>query len=301
MSAASPQAAALRSRLLGLAASSAATYVHYNLIENPDYSSFCDINATVSCKAAYLSRYGSVAGVPVAVGGVLFFAWVLLMVWGSRGKSRIQDSAPAYIFAVSTLALAVVLYLAYASFFILKEVCPLCVATYVAVIGVFVISGGASSVPMSSCLAVPCATSACWSTTPRRAGRRAALRRPAPPRRSDVLPARRTPGGAAAARRSRRTGSAQRIRALVGRAAGAVERAVRERRGEGADRGVRRLTSARSAGRPTFPTSRSSTKYKDRPKDVKYRVAPFSRSTRTATPACRSWCTLRPATRRRRR
>jgi uncharacterized membrane protein len=136
--------------LLGLAASSAATYVHYNLIQNPDYSSFCDINATVTCKAAYLSRYGSVGGVPVAVGGVLFFTWVLLMLWGARGKSSIKDSAPAYIFAGSTLALAVVLYLAYASFFILKEICPLCVATYVAVIGVFVVSGGASSVPMSS-------------------------------------------------------------------------------------------------------------------------------------------------------
>jgi len=136
--------------LLGLGASSAATYVHYNLILNPDYSSFCDINATVTCRAAYLSRYGSVAGVPVAVGGVLFFTWVLLMLWGGRGKSAIKDSVPAYLFAGSTLALAVVLYLAYASFFILKEVCPLCVATYVAVIGVFVISGGASSVPMSS-------------------------------------------------------------------------------------------------------------------------------------------------------
>src|ERR1043166_2218150 len=136
--------------LLGLAASAAATYVHYNLIINPDYSSFCDLSETVSCKAAYLSRYGSVGGVPVALGGVIFFAWVLLMLWGSRGKSSITDSAPAYIFAGSTLGLAVVLYLAYASFFILKEVCPLCVTTYVAVIGVFVISGGASSVPMSS-------------------------------------------------------------------------------------------------------------------------------------------------------
>src|SRR6187401_2851724 len=135
--------------LLGLAASSAATYVHYNLVKNPDYSSFCDINATVSCKAAYLSRYGSVAGVPVAVGGALFFAGVLLLMWGSRGKSRITDSAPSYIFAGSTLGLAVVLYLAYASFFVLKEVCPLCVATYVAVIGVFVISGGAKAVPLS--------------------------------------------------------------------------------------------------------------------------------------------------------
>src|SRR6185295_19562256 len=85
--------------LLGLVASSAATYVHYHLIKNPDYSSFCDINATVSCKAAYLSRYGSVAGVPVAVGGALFFAGVLILMWGSRGKSRITDSAPSYIFA----------------------------------------------------------------------------------------------------------------------------------------------------------------------------------------------------------
>jgi uncharacterized membrane protein/protein-disulfide isomerase len=135
--------------LLGLAASSAATYVHYNLIQNPDYSSFCDINATVSCKAAYLSRFGSFAGVPVAVGGVCFFAWVLLLLWGAGGKSRIQDSAPAYIFASSTLALAVVFYLAYASLFILKEVCPLCVATYAAVIGIFVISGAARTVPMA--------------------------------------------------------------------------------------------------------------------------------------------------------
>jgi uncharacterized membrane protein/protein-disulfide isomerase len=136
--------------LLGLGASSAAAYVHYNLIRNPDYSSFCDINATVSCKAAYLSQYGSFGGVPVAVGGIIFFGWVLLMLWGAAGKSRIKDSAPAYIFAGSTLALAVVLYLAYASFFVLKEVCPLCVATYVAVIGIFIVSGGASSVPMSS-------------------------------------------------------------------------------------------------------------------------------------------------------
>src|SRR5688572_2886581 len=108
--------------VLGLAASSAATYVHYNLVKNPDYTSFCDLSATVSCKAAYLSRYGSVAGVPVAVGGILFFTWVLMLLWGSRGKSRISDSAPAYIFAGSTLALAVTLYLAYASFFVLKEV-----------------------------------------------------------------------------------------------------------------------------------------------------------------------------------
>lgn len=143
--------------LLGLAASSAATYVHYHLLKNPDYSSFCDINATVSCRAAYLSRFGSAAGVPVALWGVIFFAGVLLLLWASRGRSTVSDSAASYIFAASTAALAAVLYLAYASFFVLKEVCPLCVATYVAVIGLFVVSGGASSVPIAS--------------LPRRAGR----------------------------------------------------------------------------------------------------------------------------------
>jgi uncharacterized membrane protein/predicted DsbA family dithiol-disulfide isomerase len=136
--------------LLGLVASGASTYVHYNLLKNPAYTSFCDINATVSCGQAYLSRYGSIAGVPVAIGGLAFFLLVLMLVWGSAGRSRIADSAPAYIFAASTVALAVVLYLAYASFFILKAVCPLCVATYVAVVGIFVISGGASSLPMTS-------------------------------------------------------------------------------------------------------------------------------------------------------
>ena len=35
--------------VLGLAASSAATWVHYHLIVNPDYTSFCDITTTVSC------------------------------------------------------------------------------------------------------------------------------------------------------------------------------------------------------------------------------------------------------------
>ena len=136
--------------LLGLAASAASTYVHYQLIQNPAYHSFCDINTTFSCTQAYLSRYGSIAGVPVAVAGLLFFGMTLLLVWGSGPKSRVADSAPAYIFALSTLALAVVLYLAYASFFVLKEVCPLCITTYIAVIGIFIVSGGASSVAMSS-------------------------------------------------------------------------------------------------------------------------------------------------------
>ena len=148
---------------LGLIASSASTYVHYRLLTVPAYSSVCDISSTVSCTEAYLSRYGSFWGVPVAIGGVAFFALVLLITaLGGRRPSRsspasrvspvstTSENVPAYIFAMSTIALAFVLYLAWASFFQLKAVCLLCVTTYVAVVAVFIISGGATKFPMTT-------------------------------------------------------------------------------------------------------------------------------------------------------
>jgi protein-disulfide isomerase len=102
----------------------------------------------MSCTEAYLSRYGSVAGVPVAVGGVMFFAVVIAIVGLTGGKSR--ENVPGYVFALSTLALAFVLYLGWASYVVLKVFCILCAVTYAAVIGIFLISGGATSFPMKT-------------------------------------------------------------------------------------------------------------------------------------------------------
>jgi uncharacterized membrane protein/predicted DsbA family dithiol-disulfide isomerase len=136
---------------LGLAASLASVYVHYRLLTDASYSSVCDISTTVSCSQAYLSRYGSFWGVPVALGGVLYFALVLLLTTtGGRPSSPWRDNVPGYIFALSTVALAFVLYLGWASFFQLKAVCVLCVTTYIAVIAIFIISGGATKFPMTT-------------------------------------------------------------------------------------------------------------------------------------------------------
>ena len=52
--------------LAGLVVSVMASYVHYQLLTDASYTSFCDVGDTMSCTQAYLSRYGSVAGVPVA-------------------------------------------------------------------------------------------------------------------------------------------------------------------------------------------------------------------------------------------
>jgi uncharacterized membrane protein/protein-disulfide isomerase len=136
---------------LGAAASATSTYVHYRLLTDASYSSFCDVNAAVSCTQAYLSQYGSFAGVPVAPLGLLYFAFVMLMAGvAGRKTSLASETAPAYIFALSTLALAFVLYLGYASYFVLKIFCILCAITYVSAIAIFIVSGGATTFPMTT-------------------------------------------------------------------------------------------------------------------------------------------------------
>jgi len=137
--------------LLGLAASSISSYVHYKLVTESHYASFCDVSATVSCTEAYLSRYGSFMGVPVALLGVIFFASILLLAaMVGRPTSASRENAPAYIFALSTIGLAFALYLGWSSYFVLKVFCILCAITYASVIAIFIISGGATTFPMTT-------------------------------------------------------------------------------------------------------------------------------------------------------
>jgi uncharacterized membrane protein/protein-disulfide isomerase len=142
---------ALACALLGLVASSAAAYTHYHILYDPTYRSFCDVNETISCTQVYQSRYSTVGGMPVAIFGALWFVVAgLLSVAGLRARETVRESVPGYLFALSTLALAVILYLGYASFFLLKAVCLLCLTTYAAVIGLFLVSGAATTFPMST-------------------------------------------------------------------------------------------------------------------------------------------------------
>lgn len=137
--------------VLGLGAASTSSYVHYQLLTDPGYSSFCDVNATVNCTQAYLSQYGSFLGVPVALFGVFFFTLVLLLAGvGGRKSASTGDAMPAYIFAISTVGLAFILYLGWASYVQLKTFCFLCAITYVSVIAIFILSGGATPFPMTT-------------------------------------------------------------------------------------------------------------------------------------------------------
>ncbi|MYH28827.1 MAG: thioredoxin domain-containing protein [Acidobacteria bacterium] len=132
----------------GLLAAAASTYVHVRMLGDPTYASFCDINASVSCTQVYQSRYGSVLGVPVALGGVIWFAAVLLLTYaGARAPRAAAPNVAGYLLLWSTVGLAVAMYMAYASFFVLGTICLLCVVVYVAVVGIFILSGGEEATP----------------------------------------------------------------------------------------------------------------------------------------------------------
>jgi uncharacterized membrane protein/protein-disulfide isomerase len=143
--------AALSFAILGFIVSALAAYTHYRMLRDPLYVSFCDVSATLSCTQVFSSRFSTVRGVPVAIFGAIWFAAAgLLSLAGLAARPAVRESVPGYLFAGSTLALAVVLYLGYASFALLKVACPLCLLTYVAVIGLFLVSGSATTFPMMS-------------------------------------------------------------------------------------------------------------------------------------------------------
>src|SRR5262249_6895472 len=142
---------ALLCSLVGLGVSAASAYTHYHMLYDPTYRSFCDVNATVSCTQVYQSRFSTFAGIPVAIFGAACLAAAgRLSVAGLSARQSVRENVPGFLFAMSTVALAVVLYLGYASLFLIKAVCLLCLTTYAAVIALFIVSGAATSFPMTT-------------------------------------------------------------------------------------------------------------------------------------------------------
>jgi uncharacterized membrane protein/protein-disulfide isomerase len=139
--------------LLGLTATAWSTWVHYRLLHSPTLTSVCDISATISCSDAYRSAYGTMFGVPVALFGLCGFLGLLLLQLGARAGAIERGNVESYVFALSIPALAFSAYLAYASWFVLHVVCLLCLTTYVAVAGVFLLSGFSTRFSMTSLFA----------------------------------------------------------------------------------------------------------------------------------------------------
>ena len=136
--------------LIGFASALGSSYVHFQLLVDPGYSSFCDINSSISCTHLYQSRFGSVYGIPVALGGVFWFIGVLLLVIvGAKAPKESHENIAAYLIIWSTLGLAAAMYMAYASFIVLQTFCFFCGVVYVTVVGIFFLSEREEATPLS--------------------------------------------------------------------------------------------------------------------------------------------------------
>ena len=137
--------------IIGFGFATSSAWVHYKVLTDASYISPCNINQTFNCEQAYLSRFGRVAGVPVAIGGMFWFGLVALVAFFTpNGSASGKAKAPsgATLFALSVIGLASVLYLGFASFFIVKAACVLCMGTYAAVLGIFITVAASKSLTL---------------------------------------------------------------------------------------------------------------------------------------------------------
>eukprot|EP00092_Neocalanus_flemingeri_P005472 GFUD01005902.1.p1 GENE.GFUD01005902.1~~GFUD01005902.1.p1 ORF type:complete len:187 (-),score=36.61 GFUD01005902.1:207-767(-) len=143
----SAKAITLTLSITGLLLSLYALHVETQASKDPDYVALCDISQSMSCSKVFSSPYGRGFGLvglllgethptnqPNSVYGIIFYSTMMLAAFmTNKVVSTIQ-------FYLSLVSVAGSLYLAYILYFILQEMCPVCVSTYVVNILLFITS-----------------------------------------------------------------------------------------------------------------------------------------------------------------
>jgi vitamin-K-epoxide reductase (warfarin-sensitive) len=118
--------------LAGIAVSSVSLYHHYGT----DKTSYCDIGQSFNCDIVNRSIYSAVAGVPVALIGIIGYLALLLLATIYRSKAE----TPAMLLIGSLGGLGFALYLTYIEAFVLATWCILCLSSLALIVTVAVLS-----------------------------------------------------------------------------------------------------------------------------------------------------------------
>jgi uncharacterized membrane protein len=119
--------------LAGLAVSGYLTYEHFT----GSTSLVCANKGVVNCLAVTTSSYASVAGVPVAVLGLLFFT-VMLVIQNPWAWDRPEPALRWFRVASAVVGLGTVVYLLSAELFAIDAICLWCSAVHVLTLLLFV-------------------------------------------------------------------------------------------------------------------------------------------------------------------
>jgi protein-disulfide isomerase/uncharacterized membrane protein len=125
--------------LTGLGVSIAAEIVHLRLAANPNYASFCNINANINCDVVMGSRYAELLGVSVALWAILYYLVLIglaaAFVGAARASSREKLATVGLLLASWGLLFSI--YMAVIALGVLHSVCVMCSGLYLVSIGMF--------------------------------------------------------------------------------------------------------------------------------------------------------------------
>ncbi len=108
--------------IIGLLLSIYASYTEMKLSKNKKHKALCDIHDKISCTKAFSSEYGKMFGVSNSLAGIGFY--ILLIILAFLNYQMI-------IFYLAIASMLATIYLAYVSFFKLKNLCIVCTLIYI--------------------------------------------------------------------------------------------------------------------------------------------------------------------------
>lgn len=118
--------------VLGLGVAGYLTFEHYTA----STSLACSDNGVVNCLKVTTSSYSSVAGIPVALLGLVYFA-VMLVLQTPQSWRRPEPAVRVSRVAWSLVGLGSVLYLLYAELFAIDAICLWCTSVHILTLVLF--------------------------------------------------------------------------------------------------------------------------------------------------------------------
>ena len=94
-----------------------------------DSSSFCNINSTFNCDVVNRSAYSEIAGIPVALAGLLAY----LLMLGLAVFQKQKEETPMLLLFLGLAGLAFSLYLTYVEAAVLRTWCILCLMSLLSI------------------------------------------------------------------------------------------------------------------------------------------------------------------------
>ena len=92
------------------------------------------------CETVNNSRYSEIAGIPIAVLGAAGYLLILGLLYLDRPSAGGPEPVRLAVFGVTLAGTLYSIYLTYLELFVLKAICPFCVVSAAAMVGLFVLS-----------------------------------------------------------------------------------------------------------------------------------------------------------------